>query len=114
MCIRDRGRVVLGLHPSLAPIKAAVFALTKKDGQPEMAHRIAGELRRHFPVDYDETGSIGKRYRRQDEVGTPFCITVDSDSTKDGTVTVRDRDTLKQDRIAADSLRAYLEQRLPQ
>jgi glycyl-tRNA synthetase len=107
------GRVVLGLHPSLAPIKAAVFALTKKDGQPEMAHRIAGELRRNFPVDYDETGSIGKRYRRQDEVGTPFCITVDGDSTKDGTVTVRDRDTLKQDRIAADALRAYLEQRLP-
>jgi glycyl-tRNA synthetase len=109
----DEGRVVLGLHPSLAPIKAAVFALTKKDGQPDMAHRIAGELRRHFPVDYDETGSIGKRYRRQDEVGTPFCITVDGDSTKDGTVTVRDRDTLKQDRIAADSVRTYLAERLP-
>jgi glycyl-tRNA synthetase len=109
----DEGRVVLGLHPSLAPIKAAVFALTKKDGQPEMAHRIANELRRHFPVDYDETGSIGKRYRRQDEVGTPFCITVDGDSTKDGTVTVRDRDTLKQDRIAAEALRAYLAERLP-
>ena len=109
----DEGRVVLGLHPSLAPIKAAVFALTKKDGQPEMAHRIAAELRRYFPVDYDETGSIGKRYRRQDEVGTPFCITVDGDSTKDGTVTVRDRDTLKQDRVAADSLRAFLEERFP-
>src|SRR5829696_10281455 len=109
----DEGRVVLGLHPSLAPIKAAVFALTKKEGQPELAHRIANELRRHFPVDYDETGSIGKRYRRQDEVGTPFCITVDSDSTKDGTVTVRDRDTLKQERISADGLRAYLQERLP-
>jgi glycyl-tRNA synthetase len=107
------GRVVLGLHPSLAPIKAAVFALTKKEGQPEMAHRISGELRKSFPVDYDETGSIGKRYRRQDEVGTPFCITVDSDSTKDGTVTVRDRDTLKQDRISADALRSYLQERLP-
>src|SRR5215216_4544910 len=106
----DEGRVVLGLHPSLAPIKAAVFALTKKEGQPELAHRIAGELRRHFPVDYDETGSIGKRYRRQDEVGTPFCITVDGDSTKDGTVTVRDRDTLKQDRIGADGLRGYLQE----
>jgi glycyl-tRNA synthetase len=109
----DEGRVVLGLHPSLAPIKAAVFALTKKDGQPDMAHRIAADLRRYFPVDYDETGSIGKRYRRQDEVGTPFCITVDGDSTKDGTVTVRDRDTLKQDRVAADSLRAFLEERFP-
>jgi glycyl-tRNA synthetase len=78
-----------------------------------MAKKIAADLRQHFPVDYDETGSIGKRYRRQDEVGTPFCITVDSDSTKDGTVTVRDRDTLKQDRIQADRLRGYLEERLP-
>ncbi len=107
------GRTVLRLHPSLAPIKAAVFALTKKDGMPEMAHRIAGELRQHFPVDYDETGSIGKRYRRQDEVGTPFCITVDGDSVKDGTVTVRDRDTLKQDRISASALRGYLQERIP-
>ena len=109
----DEGRTVLRLHPSLAPIKAAVFALTKKDGMPEMAHRIAGELRQHFPADYDETGSIGKRYRRQDEVGTPFCITVDGDSVKDGTVTVRDRDTLKQDRLGADALLGYLRERLP-
>ena len=107
------GRTVLRLHPSLAPIKAAVFALTKKEGMPEMAHRIAGELRQHFAVDYDETGSIGKRYRRQDEVGTPFCITVDGDSVKDGTVTVRDRDTLVQDRIDAGALRGYLAERLP-
>ena len=107
------GRTVLRLHASLAPIKAAVFALTKKEGMPDMAHRIAGDLRPHFPVDYDETGSIGKRYRRQDEVGTPFCITVDTDSVKDGTVTVRDRDSLKQDRISADALLAYLTERLP-
>jgi glycyl-tRNA synthetase len=106
------GRTVLRLHPSLAPIKAAVFALTKKEGQPEMAHRIADDLRPHFPIDYDETGSIGKRYRRQDEVGTPFCITVDGESTKDGTVTVRHRDTLAQDRIAAGALRDYLRERL--
>ena len=106
------GRTVLHLHPSLAPIKAAVFALTKKDGQPELAHRIADDLRPHFPIDYDETGSIGKRYRRQDEVGTPFCITVDGESTKDGTVTVRHRDTLAQDRISADALRDYLRERL--
>ena len=109
----DEGRTVLRLHPSLAPIKAAVFALTKKDGMPDMAHRIAAELRPNFPVDYDETGSIGKRYRRQDEVGTPFCITVDPKSVTNGTVTVRDRDTLKQDRISADALRAYLQERLP-
>jgi glycyl-tRNA synthetase len=108
----DEGRTVLALHPTLAPVKAAVFALTKKDGMPEMAKKIAAELRQHFPVDYDETGSIGKRYRRQDEVGTPFCITVDGESVKDGTVPVRDRDTLKQDRIAATSLRGYLEERL--
>jgi glycyl-tRNA synthetase len=108
----EEGRTVLALHPSIAPIKAAVFALTKKDGMPDMAHRIANDLRPQFPVDYDETGSIGKRYRRQDEVGTPFCITVDGDSVKDGTVTVRDRDTLKQDRIAADALAGYLKERL--
>jgi glycyl-tRNA synthetase len=79
---------------------------------PEMARKLAGELRGAYPLDYDETGSIGKRYRRQDEVGTPFCITVDGDSVKDGTVTVRDRDTLKQDRIAATAVRGYLAERL--
>jgi glycyl-tRNA synthetase len=108
----SEGRVVLGIDPSIAPIKAAIFPLTKKDGQPEMARRIESDLRAKFPVDYDETGSIGKRYRRQDEVGTPFCITVDTDSTSDGTVTVRDRDTLKQDRVAADKLAAFLFERL--
>ena len=108
----SEGRVVLGLHHSIAPIKAAIFPLTKKDGQPEMATKIAGELRKGFPVDYDETGSIGKRYRRQDEVGTPFCITVDGDSIKDGTVTVRDRDTLAQDRVHAERLTAYLTEKL--
>ncbi len=108
----DEGRTVLRLHPALAPIKAAVFALTRKDGMPDMAHRISDALRAWFPVDYDDTGSIGKRYRRQDEVGTPFCITVDTDSVKDGTVTVRDRDTLQQERISSDALREYLELRL--
>ncbi len=104
----DEGRVVLGLAPSLAPIKAAVFPLTKKDGQPDMARRIVEDLRPAMAVDYDETGSIGKRYRRQDEVGTPFCITVDPQSTGDDTVTVRDRDTLAQDRVGASQLKAYL------
>jgi glycyl-tRNA synthetase len=104
----DEGRVVLGLHPAIAPIKAGIFPLTKKDGQPEMAQRIAADLRAHFPVDYDESGSIGKRYRRQDEVGTPYCITIDGESTGNGTVTVRDRDTLSQDRIEAGQLKAYL------
>jgi glycyl-tRNA synthetase len=106
------GRVVLGLHPSIAPIKAAVFPLTKKDGQPEMARKIVDDLRGAFPVDYDETGSIGKRYRRQDEVGTPYCITVDGQSTGDQTVTVRDRDSLAQDRVDVSQLKGYLASKL--
>jgi glycyl-tRNA synthetase len=108
----DEGRVVLGLKPSIAPIKAAIFPLTKKDGQPDMAHRIVNDLRGAFKVDYDESGSIGKRYRRQDEVGTPFCITVDGQSTGDDTVTVRDRDSLAQERISASQLKAYLAAKL--
>ncbi len=108
----DEGRVVLGLKPSLAPIKAAVFPLTKKDGQPEMARKIVDDLRPAMSVDYDEAGSIGKRYRRQDEVGTPFCITVDPQSTGDDTVTVRERDSLAQERVNTSQLRAYLAARL--
>ncbi|MEO6779219.1 MAG: glycine--tRNA ligase [Gemmatimonadaceae bacterium] len=108
------GRVVLGIDPALSPVKAAVFPLTKKDGQPEMAHAIANGLRGEFSVDYDESGSIGKRYRRQDEIGTPFCITVDSGSAADNTVTVRDRDSLAQDRIAASEVARYLRDRLAQ
>ncbi len=106
------GRVVLGLHPAIAPIKAAVFPLTKKDGQPEMAQRIVSDLRGTFPVDYDESGSIGKRYRRQDEVGTPFCITVDGESAGNDSVTVRDRDSLAQDRVATSQLKGYLAAKL--
>ena len=108
----DEGRVVLGIDPALAPIKAAVFPLTKKDGQPDMAHAIADGLRPQFPVDYDESGSIGKRYRRQDEVGTPFCITADSESAADNSVTVRDRDTLAQDRVSTGEIARYLGDRL--
>jgi glycyl-tRNA synthetase len=108
----DEGRVVLGLHPSIAPIKAAIFPLTKKDGLPEFARNILADIRTQFTVDYDETGSIGKRYRRQDEVGTPFCITVDPQSLTDQMVTVRDRDSLAQDRVAAGQLSAYLTEKL--
>ncbi len=108
----EEGRVVLGLDPALAPVKAAVFPLTKKDGQPDMAHAISNDLRREFTVDYDESGSIGKRYRRQDEVGTPFCITVDSESATDNAVTVRDRDTLAQDRVGASEVARYLRDKL--
>jgi len=108
----DEGRTVLGIHRALAPITAGVFPLVKKDGMPEMATKLADELRAAFPVFYDESGAIGRRYRRQDEVGTPWCITVDGDSVKDGTVTIRDRDTLKQERVAAASVRALLVERL--
>ncbi len=108
----DEGRVVLGIDPALAPIKAAVFPLTKKDGQPDMAHAISNDLRRELTVDYDESGSIGKRYRRQDEVGTPFCITVDSESATDNAVTVRDRDTLAQDRVSNNDVARYLRDKL--
>jgi glycyl-tRNA synthetase len=108
------GRTVLALHSALAPIKAGVFPLVKKEGMPEMAHRIADDLRRRVPVFYDESGAIGRRYRRQDEIGTPFGITVDGQSTGDGTVTVRDRDTLRQERIAADRVAEVVEARLRQ
>ena len=108
----QEGRVVLGFHPALAPVKAGVFPLTKKDGQPEMAHRVADALRKHFPVFYDEAGAIGRRYRRQDEAGTPFCITVDGDSTANDDVTIRFRDDMGQVRVAAsraaDVIAAYL------
>ncbi len=106
------GRVVLGLHPSLAPIKAGVFPLTKKDGMPEFAEKLANELRPNFPVFLDESGAIGRRYRRQDEVGTPFCLTIDGQTMTDGTVTIRDRDTLAQERIAATAAREYIAARI--
>jgi glycyl-tRNA synthetase len=108
----SEGRTVLGLHASLAPIKAGVFPLVKKDGMPEFAEKLSGDLRKHFPVFYDESGAIGRRYRRQDEVGTPFCVTVDGDTMKDSTVTIRDRDTLKQDRVAADRVVEWISKRL--
>jgi glycyl-tRNA synthetase len=106
-------RIVLKLHPRLAPIKAAVFPLVKKDGMPEIAQRIYRDLKRHFNVFYDDKGAVGRRYRRQDEAGTPFCITVDGQTLEDQTVTIRDRDTLKQWRVpltgVANELRARLE-----
>jgi len=108
----EEGRVVLGLHPSIAPIKAGVFPLTKKEGMPEFAEKLGHELRSRFPVFYDDSGAIGRRYRRQDEVGTPFGITVDGQTMQDGTVTVRDRDTLAQVRVAADQVKGYLDQKL--
>lgn len=103
-------RTVLHLHPALAPFKAAVLPLAKKlKGQ---AQPIWEELSKYFNVDYDETGSIGKRYRREDEIGTPFCICVDFDTQEDGCVTVRDRDTMEQVRLPIAGVRGYIEERL--
>jgi glycyl-tRNA synthetase len=103
-------RVVLHLHPALAPYKAAILPLSKKLG--DKAKEIYSALAKHFMVSYDDSGSIGKRYRRQDEIGTPFCITYDFDSVEDGCVTIRDRDTMKQERIAIDKLKDYIEEKI--
>lgn len=103
-------RVVLHLHPALAPFKAAILPLSKKLG--DKATEIYEELSKYFPVDYDETGSIGKRYRRQDEIGTPLCITYDFDSETDNCITVRDRDTMEQVRIPIADLKKYIEDKI--
>ena len=103
-------RVVLHLHPALAPVKAAVLPLSKK--LSEKALELYDELAKEFPVDFDETGSIGKRYRREDEIGTPFCITYDFDTENDGCVTVRDRDTMEQVRIPMSEVKNYIRERI--
>jgi glycyl-tRNA synthetase len=105
-------RTVLRLHPLLAPVKVAVLPLVRRDGQPELAREVYEALRDRVQAEYDEGGAIGRRYRRQDEIGTPWAVTIDGDSLKDGTVTLRDRDSLKQIRIAIDQLTAELERRL--
>ena len=103
-------RVVLRLHPFLAPYKIAVLPLSKKLG--DQAKKVRDTLAKDFMVDYDEAGSIGKRYRREDEIGTPFCVTYDFDSENDGCVTVRDRDTMEQIRISIEELPAYIRERV--
>jgi glycyl-tRNA synthetase len=105
-------RTVLKLHPRLAPVKVAVLPLVRKDGQPEMAREIVAALRGRMQTEYDEGGSIGKRYRRQDEIGTPYCLTVAHQTLEDRTVTIRDRDSLEQERVAIDELGDTLAARL--
>ena len=104
-------RTVLHLHPALAPYKAAVLPL-QKNKLGDKAREVYALLSKHFMVEYDETGSIGKRYRRQDEAGTPLCVTVDFDTLETGKVTVRDRDTMKQDVVAIDELVKYIEEKI--
>ena len=110
--VEEEERVVLKFSPSIAPIKAAVFPLVKKDGMPEYSKKILDSLRGKFKTFFDESGSIGRRYRRQDEAGTPFCITVDTQTLEDQTVTVRERDSMEQERIVIDQLSMYLNQKL--
>ena len=105
-------RVVLHLHPQLAPVKVAVFPLVKKEGMPERAAAIEQALRRRFTTFYDQAGAIGRRYRRMDEVGTPLCVTVDGETAQDGTVTVRHRDSMRQERVAEDRLLAFVHDQL--
>lgn len=106
--VNGETRVVMKFHPKLAPIKAAIFPLVNKDGMPEVAKKIESMLRPYFKVFYDDKGAVGRRYRRQDEVGTPYCITVDTQTLEDNTVTVRDRDTMGQERVSIDKLVHYL------
>jgi glycyl-tRNA synthetase len=102
-------RTVLHLHPRFAPVQVGVFPLVKKDGMPEKARAIHDDIKHRFRCLYDQGGSIGKRYARLDEIGTPFCVTVDGETAQDGTVTVRHRDSLTQDRVPAESVGAFLD-----
>ena len=105
-------RVVMRIPAPLAPIKVAVMPLVKKDGLPELAQKVVDELKYDFSYQYDEKDSIGKRYRRQDAIGTPFCVTIDHDSLQDGCVTVRERDTMTQERVKIEDLRALIEKKV--
>lgn len=110
--VQGETRVVLRLSPVIAPIKCAILPLSRKEPLEELARKIYGDLRKHYHAEYDNTGSIGKRYRRQDEIGTPFAITVDFESLEDNKVTIRDRDTMKQDRVETDKIKDYLKDKL--
>ena len=105
-------KVYLRFHPRLAPLKAAVFPLVNKDGLPEIASKLHADLRTKYPIQYDAKQNIGKRYARMDEVGTPYCFTIDSDTLTDQTVTVRHRDSLQQDRMAIDKVAAFMDEKV--
>ncbi|MHC4478701.1 MAG: glycine--tRNA ligase [Planctomycetota bacterium] len=110
--VRGETRNLLRFHADLAPVKAGVFPLVKKDGMPEIADNIYNDLKRYFNCFYDQKGAIGRRYRRQDEAGTPFCLTVDGQTKEDNTVTVRERDSMDQVRVSCDQLLAYVREKL--
>jgi len=110
--VNGEQRTVLKFHPRIAPIKVAILPLVKKDGMPEVAHAIEADVRKQYNAFYDERAAIGRRYRRMDEIGTPFCITIDGETLENGTVTIRERDSMQQDRIAKDNVMAYLFDRM--
>lgn len=110
--VKGEMRSVLRFHPKLAPIKAAILPLVNKDGMPEVARKIEADLRPYLRIFYDDKGAVGRRYRRMDEVGTPFCITVDTQTMEDQTVTVRERDSMEQVRVSIDKLLVYLLEKL--
>jgi glycyl-tRNA synthetase len=110
--VRGEQRNLLRFHTAIAPIKAGVFPLVKREGMPEIALNIYNDLKRYFNCFYDEKGAIGRRYRRQDEAGTPFCITVDGQTMEDNTVTIRERDSMEQVRVSTDKLANHLREKL--
>jgi glycyl-tRNA synthetase len=110
--VKGEKRGVLRFHPKLAPYKLAVFPLVNKDGMPELAEKLYRDLQKTFKVYYDDSGAVGRRYRRQDEAGTPFCTTIDGQSVEDGTVTIRDRDSMEQVRVPVESVEAWVNERI--
>ena len=110
--VNGQQRNLLRFHPALAPTKVAVFPLVKKEGMPDIAHNIVDDFKKYFTCFYDEKGAIGRRYRRQDEAGTPFCITVDGDTLEHKTVTIRDRDSMEQTKVNLDQVKTYIREKL--
>ncbi|MCC6144440.1 MAG: glycine--tRNA ligase, partial [Candidatus Hydrogenedentes bacterium] len=110
--VKDETRVVMRFAPRIAPIKAAVLPLVKKDGLAEIAENLEKKLRKRFATYYDQSGAIGRRYRRMDEVGTPYCICVDYDTKENNTVTIRDRDSMEQVRVPIDEVAGWVEERI--
>ena len=109
---KEKERVVLKFDPKVAPIKVAVLPLMKKDGLEEKARKLFSDLQEDYMAEFDLAGSIGKRYRRQDEIGTPYCVTIDYETKDDNTVTIRNRDTMTQERVPMDNVSSYLRDKL--
>ena len=105
-------RTVLKLHPRLAPVKVAILPLVNRENMPDIARNIFNDVRKDFRAFYDDAGSIGRRYRRQDEAGTPYCVTIDSQTLQDQTVTVRERDSMQQERVSSSGILKYLQEKL--